>query len=437
MIDFLKLISLEIPGGQVVRINLESTGALLWEKSSIFRYVSFGDSIAAGHTIDANWANDYGEGSQYGVNGNASTVIVPGCYTDLIRNELEGIHGADRVTAVSFARSGDTVANMMDKLYHETVRNEIKNANLVTVCIGANDVLQPALSHLEEYINSGSLADAEAVITANMRRLNDDSALTSYTGLLNKLNEINPNAKYVFTTVYNPYKYLWLEEGNNGFFGPLLSTIPQMNLDIDKYIEDMFLGGTDLSYYDITKLQWVSIELELDLDGLIKDSLLSTPIVQQLFSRVNGLSAWAENYVTQLNTIIRDKVTAYTNPNFMVAETKALFDTYPDRPDPGNVHYNDLVSVEFTRGYDTSMLDWGALWRGSDASDFWWNLAWKYLSFKNALPSTNVWDYVSFDMNGFATDLATQIVEKVIISNVDPHPEHSGHVVLKQSFTNV
>lgn len=431
---FSEVEAVRIPKGGVSKIR--HNGDTLWNLQCA-RYVSLGDSIAAGHTINAEWATDYGEGSQYGKNGNTTTAIVPGCYTDLIRKSLAEEHSEKRATAVSFARSGDTVADLMEKLSHERVRSAIKDANLVTICIGANDVLQPAFSHLEEYISTGSLAGAEAVIASNMATLSSDSAATSYTSLLNKLAEINPYAKYVFTTIYNPYKYLYLEEGHNGFFGPLLNTIPQMNLDIDKYIEDMFFGGTDLSYWDILKGKWVAIELDIDLDALIKDGLLSVPIVQQLFDRVNGLSAWAEKYVTQLNTIIRDKVNGYQNPNFVVAETKALFDTYPDRPEPGDVHYNDLVSVEFTRGFDVSQADWGALWRGSNASDFWWNLAWKYLSFKNAAPSLNVWDYVSFDMNGFAADLVAQVIEKVITPDVDPHPEADGHKVLKQSFYSV
>ena len=408
-------------------------------------YVSLGDSIAAGHTIDDNWEKDYGLDSQYGVNGNTETVIVPDSYTDLLRKDILAVHSGQAFIK-SFAHSGDTVADLMNKLNHETVQNELKKANLVTVCIGANDVLVPAMDELTNYLNSGSFDNAEAIIETNLTNLNTDSHSTSYVSLFNKLKEINPDAKYVFTTVYNPYKYLHLEEGHNGFFKPLLSTIPQMNIDIDEIIEDMFLGGTDLSYYDITQFKWVSIELELDLDGIIKDGLLGTPAVQQLFRSVNNLSVLAEKYVegsgtfNGLNKVLRNKINNYSNPNFVLAETKALFDTYPDRTVSGDVHYNDLVSIEFTRGFDASMADWGALWRdgyGNNYAQYWKDLAWKYLSFSNALPSLDVWDYVSFDINGFAADLVGQIIENVIKPDMDPHPEREGHKVLKQSFGEV
>lgn len=405
-------------------------------------YVSLGDSIAAGHTINAEWADDYGEGSQYGKNGNATTKIVSGSYTDLIRNELVSIYGENGVSVQSFARSGDTVADLMAKLSHDAVRNAIAKADLVTICIGANDVLQPAVTRLEEYISTGSLSSAEAVIEANMANLNTDAHPTSYTSMFNKLMEINSNAKYVLTTVYNPYKYLHLDDDREGFFGPLLAILPDIELDIDEIIEDMFLGGTDLSYFDALKGKWVSIELSINLTDIIRDVLLSTSFFQLVFGRVNGLGAWSEVRVCALNEILRNKITAYRNvsQNFSLADTKALFDLFPDKTETSeDVDYSDLVNVEFTHTFDTAKMDWGALWRkkyGGNATQFWIDLAMAHTSFTNGFPSTNVADYVSFDLEGFATDLTERIVENVILPDTDPHPEYQGHQVLKRSFTN-
>lgn len=433
---FSKVLAVRIPkSAREIRHN----GKVIWSPIRT-RYVSFGDSIAAGHAINDAWEKNYGTRSQYGNNGNTETAIVPGCYTDLIHKDLVSTLGGN-VNLTSFAKSGDRVDDLIRMLDHDRVRNAVAKADYVTLCIGANDVLEPALSHLEEYINVGSLASVEAVIEQNFAALSDDSNAYSYKALFDKLSAINPDAKFVFTTVYNPYKYLWLDEDRNGFFAPVLNTIPQMNLDVDKYIEDMFLGGKDLAYYDITKWKWVAIELDFDLDNLIKDGLLLTPIVQQLFDRVNGLCDWAERYVNRLNELLRSKINAYkaVNPNFFVAETKAAFDTYPDRPVAADVHYNDLVNVEFTRGYNTATMDWGALWRdsyGDNVAQYWGDLAWKYLHWSNGFPSFNVADYVSFDINGFAVDLVTQIIEKVIVPNVDPHPEEHGHRVLKGTFEN-
>lgn len=390
---FSNIDAVRIPNGTVAKIR--TSGQDLWSAFQYY-YVSLGDSIAAGHTIDDNWAINYGEASQYGVNGNMSTTIVPNSYTDLIRTELMTNYGVNKVSAKSFARSGDTVANLLGKLDHDVVRKAIAKANLVTICIGANDVLQPAMSHLDEYINTGDLSTLEAIVENNLSILSTDSNANSYTALFNKLNAINPNAQYIFTTVYNPYKYLWTDEGRDGFFGPLLSTIPDMSI------------------------------LTFDIDGLIKDGLLNTSVVQMLFNRVNGLGDWAEKYVTRLNQVLKSKISNYksTNPNFNVADTKALFDTFPDRPVSASVHYNDLVSVEYTRGYNTATMDWGRLWGSTDVSSYWYNLATKYVSISG------------MDINGFASELVGQIVDRVIVPDVDPHPEPYGHYALKRSFAD-
>ena len=426
-----------IPKGSALKVR--QGGKTLWTPIGA-RYVSFGDSIAAGHAINSRWEIDYGTGSQYGKNGHTETVIVPGCYTDLIHRDLTRTRKGV-VNTTSFAKSGDRVDDLIRILDHDKARNAVSKADYVTLCIGANDVLEPALSHLADYIWYGSIDELNRIVDNNLAVLADDSNPNSYTALFDKLSAINPDAKYVFTTIYNPYKYLHIEEGRNGFFKPLLDLIPSMYIDIDKIIEDRFLGGKDLAYYDIRRWRWVSIELGLDLRDVIIDGLLMTPYFLQFFDRINQMSSRGENYVTRLNNVLKEKINAYraVNPNFYVADTKAVFDTYPDRQTPANVHYNDLVNVEFTRGYDASKLDWGAIWRpeyGSNAGQFYLDLAWRHLSFHNALPSTNVWDYVSFNIDGFAFDLINLAINRVFVANVDPHPEEQGHIVLKDVFSN-
>lgn len=391
---FSQVEAIRIPNGYAKKIT--ANGRELWRygvSDNVFRYVSLGDSIAAGHAIDVNWDTQYGYGSQYGENGNTSTEIVPDSYTDLIRAELEQTYSASRVSAVSFARSGDTVEDLIEKLGHAGVRNAIAEANLVTICIGANDVLGPALGNLEEYINTGNLSTIESVVNGNLATLGNDSAPTSYKRLFDKLTGINPRAKFVFTTIYNPYKYLWIEEGTGGFFAPLLDTIPSMSVG------------------------------PFDVTGAIRSGLLGSDIVRQLFDRVNGLDDWAERYVTALNNVLRTKINAYGNANVLLADTKAVYDPVPDRAISAPKHYNDLVNVEYTRGYDVSTMDWGRLYEDSgDAGSFWWDLADRYL-ISGAL-----------DIEGLAADLVPQVVEKVITPDIDPHPEVYGHYAMERTF---
>lgn len=381
-----------IPNGSAQRIRHK--GKVLWD--NIVRYVSFGDSIPAGHAINSDWEKNYGTGSQYGVNGNTETVIVPGCYTELIRNKLATIYPAGHVTATSFARSGDTVADLIEKLDHTVVRQALAEADYVTVCIGANDILGVVPGHLEEYISIGdeALAALTADVNANIAKLADDSNANSYAALISKLKAINPAAQYVFTTVYNPYKYLWIDEGRDGFFGPLLDTIPDMSI------------------------------LGFDVDNVIKDGFLSTDIIQTLFDRINGLDELTETYVTSLNNVLRSKLAG--QKNFALADGKTLYEVFPDRPVTAERHYNDLVNVEYTRSWDMGDIHWGRLWNDDDepdsAAEFWLDL---------------VADHVStsgIDLEGIASDFLAVAVEEVISPDMDPHPKEYGQYVLSRSF---
>lgn len=365
---------------------------------TIVEYVSLGDSIAAGHTINEDWETDYGVQSQYGENGNTKTQIVTNSYTDLIRNKLVAEYGEKHTSVTSFAHSGDTVADLITKLDQTEVKNAIKKADIVTICIGANDVLQPAISKIGDYINYGNptLNALSVEVQGNLDILGDDSNSNSYTALFNKLKALNSNAKYVFTTVFNPLKYLWLDESTwendykDGFFGPLMWAIPET------------IGS---------------------LSNTIRKTLYETGAVQTVFDRINGekrdgtdgLAAWTETYVTKLNQVLKNKISAYGNSNFVVADTKVLYDTFPDRPidDENNINYNDLVNVEFTRGYVIENMDWGQFWNN--------------ISYTDLLNSPNA----------IVTNIITNIVTNVIVPDIDPHPELDGHYALYRSFADI
>lgn len=393
-IDFSKLKTLSDAYGAITKIT-DSTGKVVWSRT-LFNYVSLGDSIAAGHTINDSWETDYGVKSQYGVNGNQSTVIVPGSYTDRICQELMRQYDG-KISAKSFARTGDLVDDLIQKLDHDVVKKALANANLVTISIGPNEILSEISDEvLSSYITNGNpaLSDFNQAVQNNFSKISDDKYEYSYITLFNKLKSINPNAKCVIAITYNPFKYLHLDEGKDGFFRSLLNTIPQMTI------------------------------LGFEVDDAIKDSLLSTSIVQMVFDRINGLAPYVETWVTQLGNIMRTKLAEYNDANFIAADAKSLFDTYPDRPYSAPRHYNDLVNVEFTRGFELSDADWGALWKDSDAGTYWWNLATKYVSLSG------------IDIEGFATELMTDVVEKVIIPDIDPHPEEYGQYALYCAFAD-
>ena len=389
--DFRKIYGARIPEGEAFRIR--AGGVTLWTRSDL-RYVSFGDSIAAGHAINAQWETDYGVGSQYGENGNTSTVIVPGSYADLLRKSFEAKHGAGTAQLTSFAHSGDTVQSLIDMLNDAPVKEAVAGASLITVCIGANDILGHVNENsMQEYATSGSLANLEAKVKNSLGALP-----SKYRTLFNKLTALNPRADVVFTTIYNPYKYLWIEEGQNGFFKPVLDAVPSGL-------------GIDLGFVNI------------DITSEIKNKILDTDPIKLLFSRINGLDAWVETYVTMLNDILREQINAYNNPHIMLADTKAVFDPVPDRTVTAEKHYDELVNVEFTRGFDVSKMDWGQLYEADgSAYNYWYKLIRRYMSGS------------SIDWAGMASVLVDDTRVKVILPDIDPHPEAYGQYALSKSF---
>lgn len=428
MIDFLNTRNMTIPEGLVTQIEID--GKVVWRYTPPYRnYVSLGDSIAAGHLINSQWKTTYGSSSQYGHNGNKQTAIVANSYTDLINKQLTASNPTEPTTATSFARSGITVADLMTYLTHDTVINAIENTDLVTVCIGANDILLVATDNISGYVLGDDAAKNTIIngIESGLRILNDDSNATSFTKLFEKLYSINPNATYVFTNIYNPFKEFHLDDGTNGFLEGYLDTIPDIFIfDIEEEI------GFDIPL----------VNLRIDIGEFIRASIDGMPIVQQFYERINSISGLAEKYIdnwngNDLNAILARKIEAFnTNKgiaNFKYVDTKALFDTYTGS-------YTDLVNVRYTEDTDMSKdMNWSRLWAGkySGWQEYWYTLAKHYIHInEKAFPSLNVNDYYRFDPNGLWNDALGQITEIIVKPDTDPHPREKGHELLKQAFVS-
>jgi lysophospholipase L1-like esterase len=479
----------EIPGvaENVTEITDES-GRVLWKKKNApeppkpekINYVSFGDSIAAGHLINSDWkaAPYYGGGTQYGgtylVTGSSeterdenltkfnndpanksflensvgrgygsypdgygrtiyyyayewklTTKMVEGCYTDLMRNALNKYYGDDNVTATSFARSGSRVQNnvhdgrsLIDVLDKDIVEQTLSQADVVTISIGANDILEPAVDYFVPFVTGETdLSDLEAVVNNNLKTLDDEYDENGtlireglYTQLFKKMTKINPDAKYVFCTIYNPYKYFHLErstlenEYNDGFLGPWLERIP---------------SDTNIIIPDLTAIA-------------IKAAIVNSDFLNGCIDRANYVSSWAEERIRDLNDVMVGRINAYnerlSSPRFFVAETHDLFDTVPDRDSKSYLHYNDLVNCQITKNFDGNMLPWVELWGdgSNDPADeqikrYWTALIKKYKD----------------NLAGIADEIMPIIVDKVIYEAMDVHPRADGHYAMYRAFADV
>lgn len=362
-------------------------------------YVSLGDSIAVGHSINSDWETDYGWHTQYGENNNASTTIVPNSYTDHVRKKLTSIYGDGNVIATSYAHTGDTNVDLRDKLEHKAVQDSIKKAKLVTISIGANTILGPATEKIPDFISNGNptLVQLDNELESALNVLSSDAeTYGSYRNIMTKLKELNtnPNTKFIFTTVYNPYKFLWVDESTDendyidGYFGPIMWAAPNVEIDIP------FVGQMD-----VRKFIYESAFL-LDVSKRINN-----PPGDGSYS----LGQWVERKIKRLNGIIKEAVLSFGDSRFAVADTKRLYDSYPDRYICEDYNYSDMVNVEIVRGQTIQDLDWGRFW--------------------------NNWSIDS--LSNIVEDIAMTVVEEAILPDTDPHPEEDGQYALYRSFADV
>lgn len=150
-----------------------------------FMIRAYGDSIASGDKLSSH--DDY-------VNG--ITKIADGCYPQVFSESYIAHFGGE---IVSKAVSGDETWQLLDILETDSQTEVFKNTEIVTLCIGANNVLGVALSNIKTYL-LGEIDDTayRALLQAGLDQFIEDwpTILEYFSG-----------KKVVTTTVYNPYRY--------------------------------------------------------------------------------------------------------------------------------------------------------------------------------------------------------------------------------------
>ena len=505
MIDFFKVVDLafleDITSKNIVKVEDLDKGKTLWEAFK-FRYVSLGDSIAAACNMETKQGyrvatNEYNATGSHPLNDvldikrNNQTKIVEDSYTDLIRKFLEDKYGKGRVDTKSFAVSGADNAFFMSTISEEAPRRAISKADLVTVCIGANEILLTAFGFLPSYFLLGDVTAFEHNLYKNLQLLAGkkidyldsngnpcgyptDEEFKNYTGsykqIFTELEKINPKAKYVFTEVYNPYKYLYMKKGEDGFFGALVSVLPEL-MSAAELLRLITNQG---------KPDNVSDETKVKIREFIGEALIgkNSPI-NLMLDRINQLGDKIELYVNELNKVLRTSVNEYTKEtgvnNIFVADTKRVYDSIPDGKTLNlrNVKcYNEeTVACAYYDGFDyVNDTDWTRLYGDKDPVSFWldyvfmtpyspsgldsdktWNSPYKYVKYYDMV-FDNPWGFLpgvpdqiivptfivkDFREELFAMDVATLLVGKIIGQDIDAHPRKYGHEVLYRSFADV
>ena len=163
-----------------------------------FRYVALGDSISAYYRVDK------GHG-----------------YAELLAGFLANEPGCEGLRLTNLSRSGDDSSDILKMI--EAYPDTIRGADLITICIGANNFLGLVLNRvygfladkfgegasLDDLEVSGELIGEMAASLGGMSFLaeisNSIERLTADIGLLiPALKELAPESEILFMTIYNP-----------------------------------------------------------------------------------------------------------------------------------------------------------------------------------------------------------------------------------------
>lgn len=282
-------------------LALFSISAFYFNTLTVSAAENFGESINVvilGDSIAAGYAPAQGDLiSEYTNYLNGVTDYTVGSYGDVFAERYEGKF--TNINLVSHAVSGDKTQDLLDDLNNlAEVKLSVQNADAIVLCIGANNVLAPALDNLVNYLTGQiTLSACEAQFQAGLTQFTQD-----YPTILQKLT-LNGKAKVYPMTIFDPYKYA----------------------DVN----------------DITST----------------DSMLNMmkPTIATKFAELKTL---AISYLDQVNTIIKNTQSQIVNPVDVRSEfdklSKAEYPTYIN-VDLGNIvvnNYNELMGLQSHLNFD-------------------------------------------------------------------------------------
>jgi len=166
------------------------------QNKDVFSYLSLGDSICAGTYIS-----------------DSGNLTYEANYTNLLSSHLS-TNVYDTISTSNYGNDGDNTTNFLSKItgldssghalegealeLSLEIQEKIRNADLVTISMGANDILGPANANLMSFLLYGT--DITPFLDGGI-----SSFKTNFPRIVARLETLNPNAKFVFTNIYNPY----------------------------------------------------------------------------------------------------------------------------------------------------------------------------------------------------------------------------------------
>lgn len=335
-------------------------------------YVAFGDSIAEGYAINLKTKTE----TETLFTGDDSYSFIDNSYTELIKSELEKTYS---VSAYNFSHSGDTCQDLIDYLnqFYDYENNTAKDSNtqntlfttltngqiyekvssadVITVCIGANNVLKQASTLIPQFLGLQSPAITQAEMETTCKDYiigNSDAGIKGFKAefaeLLQIFNKLNPNAKIYFTNIYNPYKVL----DANSTISSLSAFYPkltQANLNIISSTTELVIaGGKDVNGKNYTGINNIIANTISQFNSNKYIFVNSKSLFDNQFDGTNASTR--KNYNNYVNTRL-DELTSLNINNYIDPHpTKQGHELIFNAHKTANIIPNQKITISFVTG---------------------------------------------------------------------------------------
>lgn len=290
--------------GMVMGLSLptETSYAALANKEAL-TYVSLGDSICAG-TYITNSGN-------FTYDNNYTNLL----YTHIASNEYP------IVSVSNFGKDGDNTVNFLSKItgldasghaltgealeLSQNIQNKIKSADLVTISMGANDILGPANANLMNFLLLGT--DITPALDGGLSMF-----ITNFPKIITRLEELNPSARYIFTNIYNPYLELMTATEDitlQSAYGPL--PVAKEKIQALGTISEAYINSSSSSVFPITPVLvgTANKNIEKGVNQLLDEYLAGKPN----FSYINTKGAFDAYFASEGNySVVNCKLLQYS-----------------------------------------------------------------------------------------------------------------------------
>lgn len=293
-----------------------------------YTVVAFGDSISAGYApAGTSMFEDYQKYASKKVDISAS------CYTNLIAGQISASLKAEsdidikNVKAKSYAESGDKTSDLIAKINNKTkypkLENDVKNANLITLCIGANNLLAPISNKFSDYMTSSVTRD-EIVALLNEGY---ESFQRDYKNII--MPYFTKYSVPIFVmTIYNPFKYFDISEVQVS--ESLIEKYPKISDFID----------------DVPKIIELAEEYIEKINDYIRKQEYENVVVVDVYQSFNSLEA--SEFKTYINVdSSKLKINAITD--IFLLQSNIYIDPHPTKA--GQIYISQLFLNEIVANY--------------------------------------------------------------------------------------